>query len=196
MDTDYEQPKMKLLISTFAGLLALTLAVNAMANDFNTHVPMRNGGAATFYISAQAGDLKAMEFMVDTGSGYMTINEETLGALQKAQQAEFKRMLQGVLANGSEITVPVYQIKQFNIGGGCLLKDVEAAVFPGKTRQIIGLNALKQAGPFIFSFEPPNLILSNCPAGDTPQPATQEMITEAKKAVSAQRLLLSKNIVD
>ena len=184
---------MKLLISTFATLLALSLAVNAMANDFNTQVPMRNGGAATYYISAQAGELQEMEFMVDTGSGYMTINEETLHALQNAQQAEFKRMLQGVLANGTEITVPVYQLKEFNIGGGCLIKNVEAAVFPGKTRQIIGLNALKQAGPFIFSFDPPNLILSNCPTNETLQQASQGMISQAKKALSTQRLLLSKS---
>lgn len=186
---------MKLLISTFAGLLALALAIHAMANDFSTNIPMRNGGAATFYITAQAGELKEMEFMVDTGSGYMTINEETLNALQNAEQAEYKRMLQGVLANGTEVTVPVYQLKQFNIGGGCLLKDVEAAVFPGKTRQIIGLNALKQAGPFIFSFDPPNLILSNCPGNEALQQPTQEMISQAKKALSTQRLRLSKSDV-
>lgn len=187
---------MKLMISTFAALLALSLAVNAMASDFNTNVPMRNGGAATFYITAQAGDLKEMDFMVDTGSGYMTINEETLHALQSAEQAEYKRMLQGVLANGTEVTVPVYQLKQLNIGGGCLLKNVEAAVFPGKTRQIIGLNALKQAGPFIFSFDPPNLILSNCSNNETlPQPG-QGMISQAKKALSTQRLLLSKSVVN
>jgi len=187
---------MKLLISTFAALLAISFAVNAMANDFNTQVPMRNGGAATFYISAQAGELQEMEFMVDTGSGYMTINEETLHALQNSQQAEFKRMLQGILANGTEITVPVYQIKEFNIGGGCLLTNVEAAVFPGKTRQIIGLNALKQAGPFIFSFDPPNLILSNCPNNETQQQPSEGMISQAKKALSTQRLLLSKNDLD
>jgi hypothetical protein len=39
---------------------------------------------------------------------------------------------------------------------------VEAAVFPGKTRQILGLSALKKAAPFIFSMDPPNLVLSNC----------------------------------
>lgn len=186
---------MKLVLSTFTALFALTLAINTFASDFNTNVPMRNGGAATFYISAQAGNLNAMDFMVDTGSGYMTINEETLDALQKNEEAHFKRMLQGVLANGSEITVPVYQLKHFNIGGGCLLKDVEAAVFPGKTRQIIGLNALKQAGPFIFSFDPPNLILSNCPGSGTKSQTPHEVITQARKALSADQSAPDSNTV-
>ena len=101
--------------------------------------------------------------MVDTGSGYMTINEETLAALQSLEQASYLRSMQGILANGTEIKVPVYQLANLNIGGGCQLQNIEAAVFPGKTRQILGLNALKKAGPFIFSFEPPQLVLSNCP---------------------------------
>lgn len=187
---------MKLILSTFTALFALTLALNAFASDFNTQVPMRNGGAATFYISAQAGDLNEMDFMVDTGSGYMTINEETLDALQRTEQAQFKRMLQGVLANGTEITVPVYQVKHFNIGGGCLLKDVEAAVFPGKTRQIIGLNALKQAGPFIFSFDPPNLILSNCSESATRPYTNHDVITQARKAISEHGTLNSNTVVN
>jgi hypothetical protein len=49
-----------------------------------------------------------------------------------------------------------------SIGGQCDLKNIEVAVFPGKTRQILGLSALRQASPFIFSINPPELILSNC----------------------------------
>jgi predicted aspartyl protease len=187
---------MKTIITTYTAIMALALTLDAFASDFSTKVPMRNGGAATFYISAQAGNLDAMDFMVDTGSGYMTINEETLYALQSAEQAEFKRMLQGVLANGSEITVPVYQVKHFNIGGGCLLKDVEAAVFPGKTRQIIGLNALKQAGPFIFSFDPPNLILSNCTSTGRAAQVGHEIITQAKQAISGHAAANSNTVVN
>ena len=35
-------------------------------------------------------------------------------------------------------------------------------MFPGKTRQILGLSALRQAAPFIFSMNPPKLVLCNC----------------------------------
>lgn len=100
--------------------------------------------------------------MVDTGSGYTTINEVTLEELKRTKQAEYLRDLIGILANGAKMVVPVYRLASLNIGGGCHLSNIEAAVFPGKTRQILGLSALKQAGPFIFSFEPPRLMLSNC----------------------------------
>ena len=60
------------------------------------------------------------------------------------------------------MVVPVYSIKRMSIGSRCDLKDIEVAVLPGKTRQILGLSALRQASPFIFSIDPPELILSNC----------------------------------
>ena len=52
-----------------------------------------------------------------------------------------------------------------NIGGQCPLEDIEVAVFPGNTRQILGLSTLRQASPFIFSMDPPQLVLSNCIGG-------------------------------
>lgn len=149
------------LILPLTASLTLGLATAAVAAESTTQLPMRQGNAATFYIEAGVGDLGIMEFMVDTGSGYMTINEATLAKLQQTGQAEYRRDLRGVLANGTEIQVPVYRLAQLSLGG-CLLSDVEAAVFPGKTRQILGLNALRQAGAFTFSFDPPQLQLSDC----------------------------------
>jgi hypothetical protein len=67
-----------------------------------------------------------------------------------------------VLANGSEMTVPVYAVDAIAIGGNCWLHDVEAAVFPGNSRQILGLSALRRTAPFVFSVEPPELLLSRC----------------------------------
>jgi len=142
-------------------VIALVLSLTAGAAE-TTNVPMRQGGATTFYIEASVGDLAAQDFMVDTGSGYMTINEITLAELQQHNQAHYQGDLRGVLANGSEILVPLYRVSQLAIGG-CLLQNVDAAVFPGKTRQILGLNALRQAGTFTFSFNPPQLQLGNCP---------------------------------
>lgn len=153
---------MKTLLSTLTTVCALSFTAPVFAAETSSHVPMWQGNATTFYVKAAIGDLTAMDFMVDTGSGYMTINEETLAALEKAGQAQYQRELRGVLANGSEIVVPVYQLAQLDIGN-CRLTDIEAAVFPGKTRQILGLNALMQAGNFSFSFNPPQLALTGCP---------------------------------
>ena len=156
---------MRYLLITCTFAYTLLFCATATATEFATRIPMTAGNATTFYVKATAGDLQEMDFMVDTGSGYTTINEQTLAELQHIDQAEYLFELRGILANGAEMIVPVYRLSQLNIGGGCVLKDVEAAVFPGKTRQILGLSALKQAGPFIFSFDPPKLMLSNCSAG-------------------------------
>lgn len=148
-------------------LLLLTgLCPIAMAGEFSTTIDMRSKGGATFYVSGQITGLGTVDLMVDTGSGYMTINEEMLKTLKDGGQARFVRNLRGRLANGSELDVPVYAIEAVSIGDACWLHDVEAAVFPGNTRPILGLNVLQRAGPFIFSFEPPRLVLSHCdPAG-------------------------------
>jgi len=75
------------------------------------------------------------------------------------------------MADGSQLTVPIYRIGGVVIGAECWLSDVEAAVFPGSTRFILGLSGLRQAAPFIFSLDPPQLVLSNC--GDASTLAAQ-----------------------
>lgn len=134
----------------------------ATADDFGTIVPMVDKGASTYYIPAEIDGLGKIELMVDTGSGYLTINEQALKTLEPTGQVRYLRKLRGVLANGSEIIVPVYSLNGINLGGGCRLQNVEAAVFPGNTRFILGLSVLTKASPFIFSVAPPQLTLSNC----------------------------------
>jgi predicted aspartyl protease len=135
-----------------------------VAAEFDSHIPMRDKGAATYYVDGEIHGAGPVDFMVDTGSGYMTINEETLALLQQNGGATYLRELSGMLADGTTTTVPVYRIAQVRIGAACTLRDVEAAVFPGNTRQILGLSALRQAAPFIFSMNPPQLVLSHCTA--------------------------------
>lgn len=152
---------MRKVLCLLAVLLAGTTRL-AVAGEFDTAVDMRANSATTFYVQGQIAGLGEVELMVDTGSGYMTINEEMLAELQNAGRARYVKQLRGRLANGNEMSVPVYAIEALSIGNGCWLNNIEAAVFPGKTRAILGLNALQRAAPFIFSFEPPRLVLSNC----------------------------------
>lgn len=139
----------------------LVVATPASGDKFDVTVPMHDKGLATYYVNAEIADLGISEFMVDTGSGYLTINEQTLNALQEREQVQYVKELRAILANGSELIVPVYAIKQLRIGA-CTLRDIEAAVFPARTRQILGLSALNKAAPFTFSVDPPELVLSNC----------------------------------
>lgn len=136
----------------------------AAAEDFDTRVVMQERSAATFYVPGAIPGYGVLELMVDTGSGYMTINERTLEALKGAGTVRYVKQLQGILADGSEMAVPVYAIGRIRIGRGCWIEDVEAAVFPGDGRQILGLSALRKTAPFIFSVDPPELLLSRCNA--------------------------------
>jgi hypothetical protein len=147
-----------------------------LADEFDVTVPMHDKGMATYYVHAQIADLGISEFMVDTGSGYLTINEQTLNALQERKQVQYVKELRAILANGTELVIPVYAISQLRIGT-CTIHNVEAAVFPARTRQILGLSALNKAAPFTFSVDPPELVLSNCTqSADVPlvQPALAE----------------------
>ncbi|MDO9596963.1 MAG: retropepsin-like aspartic protease [Azoarcus sp.] len=149
----------------FACLLFLLLVgatPSAIAGQFGTTVEMRAKNGATFYVPGLITGLGAVDWMVDTGSGYMTINEDILALLKENGLARFVRRMRGRMADGSELEVPVYSIDAISIGDACWLRDVEVAVFPGNTRPILGLNVLQRTAPFIFSFEPPRLVLSHC----------------------------------
>ena len=148
-------------------LMTLAFCGDLYARDFGVEVPMHLKGASTFYIQGRIGSMPPTEFMVDTGSSYMTINEETLASLKETEEPLYLYDLTGILANGDQMRVPVYAVSRVQLGEGCLLEGVEVAVFPGKTRQILGLSVLLKAAPFVFSTNPPQLQLSNCTITET-----------------------------
>jgi predicted aspartyl protease len=149
-------------MNRLVGISLLMFSATLSAGEFGIHVPMQLKDAHTYYITGQVGQNTPSEFMVDTGSSYMMINEITLAQLEQTGDAHYLRELTGILANGDEMRVPIYELSSVRIGDDCLLEGVEAAVFPGDTRQILGLSALLKAAPFIFSVTPPRLQLSHC----------------------------------
>lgn len=164
---------MRILTSLLlAAAFGLTGHANA-AEPMQTRIAMIEKSAATFYVPAEITGFGATELMVDTGSGYVVINETTLAALESQGQARYVKQLRGVLANGNELTVPVYAVAAMSLGGRCWLHDVEAAVFPGNARQILGLSALRRTAPFVFSVDPPELTLSRC----APPPLAANSVT-------------------
>jgi predicted aspartyl protease len=140
----------------------MALGHPVFADRFGTSIPMRDKGAATYYVDSYLQGLGPTEMMVDTGSGYLTINEVALNAISAQGKAHYVKQLKGVLANGQEMVVPVYRLDAVRLGEECWIHDVQAAVFPGRTRFILGLSALSKASPFIFEVDPPRLVLSNC----------------------------------
>lgn len=142
-------------------LLAAVFTASAAGDPFNT-IPMNQKQLATYYIEANMHGIGSVEFMVDTGAGYTTINENTLKLLVQANNADYIGELTGVMADGSQHRLPVYRIRHLVLGKNCVLENVEAAVFPSDTRMLLGLTALEKAAPFMFSTNPPRLSLSNC----------------------------------
>jgi len=140
----------------------LFFCVNGVASEFDVVVPIHNNGASAFYVDARFGSLDNTELLVDTGSGYVTISTDSLQALRKNGEAVYVKDVKGRLANGAELVVSVWRVGQITIGDECVIKNVEAAVFPDTKRQILGLNALKKTAPFMVSFSPPKLSLSAC----------------------------------
>ena len=134
----------------------------AGASDFGTSVPINKKGLVTYYVSGSINGFGATDFLVDTGSGHTAINEATLEKLHLQGKAEYLKKVSATLANGSTITLPVYNLSDINIGGECVIHDVEAVVLPGKTRNILGLSALEKTAPFAISVNPPRLLLSHC----------------------------------
>lgn len=151
-----------MMMKVTLSLCIFVLSLPVFAEPNTIVVPIHNNGAATFYLKGKLGNLAYADFMVDTGSGYLVINQESLTQLQKSGQAVYVKVIRGILANGKKFVVPVWRISKLTIDKQCVLRDVDAAVFPGKTRQILGLSALKKAAPFSVSFDPPQIVLSHC----------------------------------
>ncbi len=152
---------MKHLLCTV--LLFFTGIVSTIAATQPSHIiAMTQKNAETFYIQGSIQGVGNVEFLVDTGSSYVTINEHTLAMLKQQKKVTYIKELIGILANGERKQISVYRIDTIKLSDKCELHDVEAAVFPGHTRHILGLSALKKVGAFIFSFDPPQLILTEC----------------------------------
>ncbi len=125
-------------------------------------IPMQTFGAHTYYIDTEIPGVGEYSMLVDTGSAYSVINETTLTSLSSSGQAHFVKELRGKMADGSERVVPLYRIESINLGGNCLIKDVQAVMINGNSRQIIGISTLMRAAPFAMSFDPPMLSLNQC----------------------------------
>jgi hypothetical protein len=149
----------------------------------NIHVPMRGIDAGTYYVEVVVAGLGNVDFLVDTGSGYTAIDSGMLADMQRTGDAVFVKELEGIMADGSRMVVPVYQISEIRIGA-CVLRNVDAAVFGEGARPILGMRALTRVAPFTFSTDPPGISLSRCDAviaveasadTDTPHQVSQEI---------------------
>ena len=160
-------------------MLLPILGASVHAEGFETRVPMQSPGTDTYYVQGHIQGFGAVDLMVDTGSSYSVISETTLATLLQSGTAIYVKELEGVMADGSRKLVPIYLISGINVGGTCMIRDVETAVFPTRIRPILGMSALRKVSPFTFSLEPPNLLLSDCKAESTDGIVAKIEATEA-----------------
>jgi len=155
----------QMMIRTILLISFLFFAEIGNAEDFNTVVPLRDIGTSTYYVEAQINGHVRQEFMLDTGSAHVVIDNTTLNQLKEKGNVEYLKDLTGKLADGSQTSVPLYRVDIMRVGQ-CVIRDVEVAVFPKAGRNILGLSALKKVAPISISVEPPSIKLSNCQSGE------------------------------
>lgn len=146
----------KILPLLFIACATLT----ANADSVYTSVPMTEKGTATYFVKATVGN-HDIDLLVDTGAGYATLNRDVITQLRMNGQAHLIGEIEGILANGDILILPVYRVSRFKIGG-CELDNIEVAETPPNARNLLGLSVLKRAAPFTFSLDPAELVLSNC----------------------------------
>jgi clan AA aspartic protease (TIGR02281 family) len=144
-------------------------------------VTLQKHDAGTFYVHGAIEGFGELELLVDTGASYLVINEKILAVLKEGGVAEYSRELRGTMADGSARQIPVYRISALRLGSQCWIPNVEAAVFPGGARPILGMNVLTRLAPFTFSAEPPQLGLAQC------QPELASSTDTAEAAAVEQR---------
>jgi len=143
-------------------LLLALVSTTLAASEARQTIPLQDIGTNTWYISGTIVGAGKTRLLLDTGSGYSIITRDTLTRLRGNGQARYVKDLEGILADGRRKVVPVYRITGIILGENCHIAEIDAAVLPSGSREILGLNALRKVMPMEISLEPPTLSLSNC----------------------------------
>lgn len=148
-------------------ILCVALAPATGADDgFAYEIELQRHASGTLYLRGGFGDGLETEMLLDTGSTYVALTRKTFARIERQPGVEFLRQIEGTMAAGSRLRVPVYRLPTLSLGPGCVLHDVEVAVMPRGGRDILGLSALSQMQPFALSMDPPRLRFARCAGAD------------------------------
>ena len=152
-------------IAWIAVLSAVTLASARAEERFAHSADMRRVESGNYYVQGVFAAGVETELLVDTGSGYVALTRDTFARIKTLPGVTYLRDIAGSMANGKRLNVPVYRVASLTLGENCVLTDIEVAVMPGGTRDILGLSALRKVEPFALQLDPPVLLMSSCQAG-------------------------------
>lgn len=136
-------------------LTLLVFGCVARSNAGPSDIPLEVAQAGTFYVKASLDGMVDTQLLLDTGSGYVSLSKATFNQIKNDSTTVFQRNITGVMANGHSMSVPVYLIGELKLSSQCILHDIEVAVFQNASRDILGLNALKQMQPITLQLDPP-----------------------------------------
>jgi predicted aspartyl protease len=140
----------------------LTLPGAASAERFGHAAPLERKPSGNYYLDVSLAPGMSEEFLVDTGSGYVVLTKATFDAVRDLPGTRHLRDITGRMANGKSARARIYHLARLELAGNCVLEDVEVAVIPGSTRNILGLSALRRVAPFAMELSPPKLLYSAC----------------------------------
>ncbi|MFK8017758.1 MAG: TIGR02281 family clan AA aspartic protease [Gammaproteobacteria bacterium] len=146
----------------FVMLGLAALCPSATADRFGNSVVMTEVASGNYYVSGLISNAVKADFLVDTGSGYVTLTTDLFASVIGLPGTEYSREIRGAMANGKIQRVKLYRVKTLTLTEDCVLSDIEVAVIPGSRKNILGLSALRHVAPFALELNPPRLHLSNC----------------------------------
>ena len=145
----------------------LSLPAGALADRFGHAATLERKPSGNYYLAVDVAPGVSREFLVDTGSGYVVLTRETFAAVRDLPGTRHLRDITGRLANGKAARARIYSVARLELDGDCVLENVEVAVMPGGTRNILGLSALRRVAPFAMDLSPPTLLYSGCAASES-----------------------------
>lgn len=151
---------LRLLLCTLS-VLGFAMLASASTKKMTT-IPLFNKTSNVFYLTANLEGAGPAEFMLDTGAGFSTIEKKILNRLKKQGKAKFLKKMNGYLADGSHRSIRVYRLSKLRLNDGCVVDEFEAAILPGESKNILGMNVLSRTAPFSVSVQPPSLAVSGC----------------------------------
>lgn len=132
------------------------------AGSFPIKLGLKKSSANTLYVDAILSKAVATEFMIDTGSSVVVINQKTFQQLLDSGSDIIETTQMGArLASGRIRLVKQYRIASLSLGENCTFTNVEVAVM-NKSNNILGMSLLSATAPFAIYARPAQLALSQC----------------------------------
>ncbi len=152
------------LLLMLTSILSLVLASAASAGGAGAalDIALSASDVGTLHLEGRIGRGIERRFLLDTGSAYVVLTDDTRRALDAEGSLIPVRTLRAVMANNATAHAPVYRVSALRLGNGCVVRNFEAVVLPGARKDILGLSVLRAVAPFTVDVEPLRLRAS-CP---------------------------------